>query len=160
MVLFVVAERGSLRDPADADERDVGRLSVGMEAVVRADAFPGRTFPAKVREITPQGDSAGRVFRVRLQLAADTPLKPGMTVETNLVTAVRQNAILVASTAVKDQSVWVVANGQARRRAVTTGATGGEATEIVRGLKPGETVLTERPAGLREGRRVSPKTAG
>jgi RND family efflux transporter MFP subunit len=157
--LFVVADPNSLRVTADADERDVGRLTRGMQAVVRADAFPGQTFPATVSEITPQGDAQGRVFRVRLQLGSGTPLKPGMTVETNLVIARRENATLAPAAALKDKSVWVVENGRAHQRKVVSGAAGAEAVEIVQGLEPGATLILNPPAALRDGRRVAAKSS-
>jgi RND family efflux transporter MFP subunit len=75
--LFMIADTSRLRITADIDERDVGRLAVGQEAAVRSDAFPGRTFEARITEITPQGDAAGRIFRARLALAADSALRPG-----------------------------------------------------------------------------------
>jgi RND family efflux transporter MFP subunit len=152
--MFVIADTAALRITADIDERDVGRLAVGQEAVVRSDSFPGRTFPARITQITPQGDSAGRIFRARLRLAADSILKPGMTVESNLVTARRSNAVLAPSSALRDGAVWVVVDGRAHRRPVRAGAQGADRTEIISGLKPGERVILSPPAKLKEGARV------
>lgn len=156
-VAFVVADPRSLRITADVDERDVGRLATGLPALVRADAYPGQTFEAKVSEITPQGDAAGRVFRVRLQLGADTPLKPGMTVETNIVVARRETALLAPSAAVKDGVVWRVRDGKARKVAVRVGAASGPQTEVVSGLTAGDRLVLDPPKTLRDGRRVRAK---
>ncbi|MFM8374581.1 MAG: efflux RND transporter periplasmic adaptor subunit [Phenylobacterium sp.] len=93
--LFVIADPSALRITADIDERDVGRLAPGQEAVLKSDAFTGQTFPSRLTELTPQGDAASRVFRARLAVPAGTPLRPGMTVEANLVVARRANALLV-----------------------------------------------------------------
>jgi RND family efflux transporter MFP subunit len=152
--MFVVADTGALRIRADIDERDVGRLAVGQDAVVRSDSFPGQTFPARIREITPQGDSAGRVFRARLTLSPDTVLKPGMTVESNLVTGRRPSAVLAPTKALKDGAVWVVADGRAHRRVVRVGAQGADRIEIISGLKAGEAVIVDPPARLKDGARV------
>jgi len=153
--MFVIADMAALRITADVDERDVGRLAVGQEAVVRSDSFPGRTFLARITEITPQGDSAGRVFRARLRLAPDSILKPGMTVESNLVTARRANAVLAPSSALREGAVWVVQDGRAHRRPVRTGAQGADRTEITSGLRPGERVILSPPAKLKDGARVN-----
>ncbi|MFN3524281.1 MAG: efflux RND transporter periplasmic adaptor subunit [Phenylobacterium sp.] len=153
-VLFVVADPTTLRVTADVDERDVGRLAVGQQAVVRADAFADRTFPATVAEITPQGDSTGRTFRARLLLGADSLLKPGMTVETNLVVERRSNAVLVPTAAIKDGAVWTLERDRARRREVVLGAQGAERTEVRQGLRPGERVVLSPPDDLKDGRRV------
>jgi RND family efflux transporter MFP subunit len=152
--LFVVADPAALRIRADVDERDVGRLAVGQDAVVRSDAFPGRTFPARIAEITPQGDATGRIFRVRLSLAADTPLRPGMTVESNLVVSRRENAVLVPTKAIRDDAVWTLDGDRARRRPVRLGAQGPERTEVASGLAAGSRVILEPPAKLKDGARV------
>lgn len=153
--LFVVADTGALRITADIDERDVGRLAAGQEAQVRSDSFPGRTFPARISEITPQGDSTSRVFRARLALSPDTVLKPGMTVEANLVTARRANAALAPTSAIRDGAVFVPEGGRARRVAVTVGTKGAERSEITAGLKPGQRVIVEPAAKLKDGARIA-----
>lgn len=149
--LFVIADRSRLRVTADLDERDVARVARGQRALIRADAFAGESFEARVAELTPQGDAGARVFRVRLSLASDTPLRPGMNVEANIVTAVRENALLVPSNALREGAVWTVVNGHARRRVVETGASGAERTEIKSGLAAGDVVIIDPPAGLRDG---------
>jgi RND family efflux transporter MFP subunit len=106
--LFVLADVLSLRITADLDERDVARAAVGQNALVHADSFPGRTFDAKVTTLTPQGDSATRVFRVRLFLPADTALRPGMSVEVNIISGRRDNALAAPKDSVRDGAVWVV----------------------------------------------------
>ena len=157
--LFVIANLRQVRITADVDERDVGRLAVGQEAVVRADAFAQRVFHARITDITPQGDATGRVFRVRLSLPADSPLKPGMTVETNLVTGRRDHAVLVPSTALSKGAVFVAADGHARRVPVKTGATGGEHTEILEGLAAGRQVILNPAPDLKDGARVAVRPA-
>jgi len=153
--LFVIADLTSLRITADVDERDVGRLETGMQAAVRADAYPGRTFLGRITEITPQGDATGRVFRVRVAMPSETPLKPGMTVETNLVTARRAHAVLVPSAAMSKGAVWVAKGGRVERRSVRTGAAGADRTEITQGLTAGERVVLNPSDKLRPGSRIA-----
>ena len=153
-VLFVVADESSLRITTDLDERDIARVAVGQSALIRADAFPERSFEATVTEMTPQGDAATRVFRVRLGLAADTPLRAGMTVETNIITGQRAQAVLAPAAAVKENVVWVVRENRAQRRTILRGATGGGLVEVQQGLEAGEQVILDPPASLREGVRV------
>jgi RND family efflux transporter MFP subunit len=153
-VLFVVADESSLRITTDLDERDIARVAVGQNALIRADAYPDRDFEATVTDITPQGDAATRVFRVRLGLPPNTQLRAGMTVETNIVTGERQNAVLAPAAAVKGSAVWVVSEGRALRRTIVRGATGGDLVEIQQGLDVGDEVILEPPASLRDGARV------
>lgn len=153
-VLFLVADPARQRVTADVDERDVARLTVGQTALISADGFPGRTFTGQIDQITPVGDAIGRVFRVRVGLPPGSPLRPGMTVELNLVTARRQNAFLAPSTAIRDGAVWVEIDGRARRAPVVVGAASGDHTEIVSGLSPDGRIITAPPKDLRDGARV------
>jgi len=151
---FVVADPTTLRVTADIDERDVGKLAVGQAAIVRADAFPDRTFDASIAEITPAGDSTARVFRARLLLSPDTPLRPGMTVEANLVVERRTAAVLAPSKAVRDGAVYVLDGEQARLRKVIVGVQGPEQTEIRSGVAAGATVILSPPDKLKDGDKV------
>jgi RND family efflux transporter MFP subunit len=153
--LFVIADPRSLRVTADVDERDVAHLTVGADAEIRADAFANKVFAGKVSEITPQGDSTNRVFRVRISLDPATLLRPGMTVETNLVTGRRPNATLVPTGALRQGAVWVVANGRAHRVAVRVGAAGADRIEVTGDLKPGADVVLNPPPRLQDGGRVA-----
>lgn len=153
-VLFLVADPARRRVTADVDERDVARLTVGQTALISADGFAGRTFTGRVDQITPVGDATGRVFRVRVGLPPGSPLRPGMTVELNLITARRQNVILAPSKAVSDGAVWVEVNGRARRKLVVVGAASGDQAEIVSGLASDTRIILSPPKDLRDGARV------
>jgi len=153
--LFVVAIPSALRITADVDERDMGRLRTGQEAVIRCDAFPGQVFPARISDITPQGDATSRVFRARLALAPDTALRPGMTVEANLVVARRPQALLIPTSALKDGAVFRVRDGRAQSQPVRTGVQGAQRTEILEGLKAGDRVVLAPTADLKDGDRIA-----
>lgn len=155
--LFVLADPKSLRITADIDERDAGRVQEGLEALARSDAFPGQQFPARVTEFTPQGDATARVFRARLSLDPDSALRPGMTVEVNIVLARRDTAVLVPAKAVKDGAVFVLDGDRVRRRPVKTGAEDAETTEIREGVRAGEVVVVDPPATLSNTARVRPR---
>ena len=158
--LFLLADLHSLRITADIDERDAGRVQAGLAALARSDAFPGRQFPARVSEFTPQGDATARVFRARLQLDPASLLRPGMTVEVNIVLDRRENAVLAPTDALQDGAIWVVADARARRRAVRTGVQDVEQVEIRDGLRAGEVVIVEPPANLKENARVRIRPPG
>jgi RND family efflux transporter MFP subunit len=150
--VFYLSCCAPLRVTAEVDEEDISRVSVGQKVVMRADALPGRVLDGRVAEITPKGDPVARSYRVRIKLANPDALKVGMTVDANLVVGERHNALLVPSTAVQGDAVWVVEDGRLRRRPVRVGVTGAGRSEIVDGLAPDAQVVDAPPAGLREGR--------
>mgnify|MGYP001191749091 CR=1 FL=1 len=55
-VLMVIGDTSALRVLAEFEERDISKIRVGQEAVVRSDAFPGKDFSGKIAEI---GNSLG-----------------------------------------------------------------------------------------------------
>lgn len=159
--LFHVGQPRPLRIRADVNEEDVPRLAAGQQALIRSDAFPDRQLDAVVESITPMGDPTGRTYRVRLALPDDTPLMIGMTVEANMVTRLRDDALLVPAQALgPDAAVWLIQDGRARRTPVTTGIRGSSKVEILGGLTDGQAVITPAPVDLKDGARVTPEDPG
>lgn len=154
-VLFWVGQPRPLRIVAEINEEDIPRVAPGQRTLLRADAFPDRVLEATVASITPMGDPDTKTYRVRFALPDDTPLLIGMSVEVNIVTAERPQALLVPAGAVTaDGAVFVVEDGRARRRPVTIGIRGTTRVEVVAGLDEGALVLVPPPDGLDDGARV------
>lgn len=150
--VFFLSCCAPLRVSAEVDEEDIPRVYVRQKVVLRADALPGEVFDGKVKEITPKGDPVARSYRVRIELAAPERFKVGMTVDTNLIVAERQNALLVPATAVQKDTVWTVdEKHRLRRHKVNVGVSGAGRTEILEGLPPDARVVDSPPTDLREG---------
>jgi membrane fusion protein, multidrug efflux system len=156
--VFWISCCAPLRISAEVDEEDVTLVTPGKNVLIGADAFPGEFFHGKVQSITPKGDDVSRSYRVRISLAEDAQkLMIGMTAETNIVIAEKQDALLVPPSAVKNQAAWVVNKGKLEKRAVVTGVRTPKAIEILKGIAEGETVLMDPPADLEDGARASVK---
>lgn len=81
-------------------ERDYSKIKAGQEAVIRTDAFPGRTFSGKVVRIAPLLKEKSREARVEIQIPNEqTQLKPGMFVRTQIEFEQHENATVVPLTA-------------------------------------------------------------
>ena len=162
--IFYLSCCAPLRVSADVDEEDIPRVKVGMKAVLHADALPNRTFDGEVAEVTPKGDPVARTYRVRIRLAQPDAFSVGMTVDANLVVAVREQALLVPSTALASGAVWVVRDGRLARQPVQVGVAGVAQTEILAGLDADARVVAVASDALQEGRRArlraAPATAG
>lgn len=140
-----------LRVSAEVDEEDVALVKPGLAVVIRADAFPGRTFEGEVTSITPKGDAISRSYRVRIGLDEKTPLMIGMTAETNIVINETKDALLIPTAAVKDGAVWIVADGKLAKREIETGAKTTEATQVLKGLSADDVVVSSYGSGFSEG---------
>jgi len=152
--VFYLSCCAPLRVTADVDEEDVPRVRVGMKVVLRADAIPNHTYDGKVTEVTPKGDPVARTYRVRIALDDPDAFRVGMTVDANLIVAVREQALLVPATAVSGGAVWVVRDGRLARQPVTIGITSATQAEIVAGLDTGAQIVAAPGPDLREGRRA------
>ncbi len=157
--LFVIGDPARIKITATVDERDIPRVRVGQQALMSSDAYAGRVFPARVREVTPGGDPDQRSFRVRLEPLSNEPLPVGLTLEVNIVTREKDGALLVPEGVIDDGHVWRVADGKAARIAVKTGITGSDRIEVTDGLTAGDTVIVNPPEGLGDGARVSAAAA-
>ncbi len=93
---------------AEVNEEDIPRVAVGQTVLLRTDAFLDRRLEGKVSEITPMGDAVTKTYRIRIGLPDDTPLHVGMSVEANVVTREKADALLIPSDAVQGSTVLVV----------------------------------------------------
>lgn len=153
-VLFRVGEPKPLQVEAEVNEEDIPRVSVGQLVLFRTDAFPDRRIEGKVREITPMGDSVAKTYRIRIDLPDDTPLRIGMSVEANIVTREKPNAVLIPADAVQGSYVYVLDGGVARRREIKVGIRGTRAIEVLEGLAQNERVISPIGATVADGRHV------
>jgi RND family efflux transporter MFP subunit len=153
-ILFRVGVPKPLQVVAEVNEEDIPRVDVGQVVLFRTDAFPDRRLEGKAREITPMGDVAAKTYRIKAALPDDTPLKPGMSVEANIITREKPNALLVPADAIQGNSVLVIDGAHVRRREVKIGIRGTRNTEILSGLTDGERVASPAVTGLKDGDRV------
>jgi multidrug efflux system membrane fusion protein len=144
-----------LRVSAEVDEEDIALVEPGQNVVIRADAYPGEIFDAKVTSITPKGDPIARSYRVRMELAQDTKLLIGMTAETNIVIRETRDALLVPASAVSNGAVWVVRDGKAVKQPVEIGAQNPQAVEIRDGIMEEDVVILDVAQPLEEGQDIN-----
>lgn len=143
-----------LRISAEVDEEDIAQVRPGQAVLIRADAFPGQVFHGSVQEITPMGDPVARSYRVRIAFTGDTPLQIGMTAETNIIVGEHKDALLVPSSAVVQEKIWLVKDKRLVRRPVATGAHGTQETEIKSGVAMDDLVVLHPDSTLQAGRKV------
>jgi RND family efflux transporter MFP subunit len=153
-ILFRVGVPKPLQVVAEVNEEDIPRVTVGQTVLLRTDAFAGRRLEGKVQEITPMGDAVAKTYRIRIALPDGTPLHVGMSVEANVVTREKQDALLVPADAVQGQQVLVVEGNRVRRRAVEIGIRGTRNIEVLSGLREGERIASPAPVNVADGARV------
>ena len=153
-VLFWVGPPLPLQIVAEVNEEEINRIAVGQKAYLRSEAFPGLALRASVSQITPKGDPARKTFRVYLLLPSDTPLRIGMSVETNIIVREKSSAIVVPSEAVAGDAVQIVDEGTAERVPVRIGIRGSRNVEIIGAVSSGAQVLSPARPDLADGAKV------
>jgi multidrug efflux pump subunit AcrA (membrane-fusion protein) len=112
-VLFRIADHSVVWALIDVAERDLGAISIGQPATVKARSFPGREFLGKVNVIYPEINKETRTARVRVDLPnPDFALLHDMYIDAEIDTGSGEPVLSVPESAVMDTG-----SRQATRRA-------------------------------------------
>ena len=136
------------------------QVQLGQKLEVSLDAMPGRKYEGTVSAINPLVDAAGRAIVIRAQVRnADTMLRPGMFARVKLLTKDERDALVLPEQALvpqgEEQYVFRVVDGKAARTKVELGQRREGKVEVVRGVSPGETIVTAGQLKLRDGTPVT-----
>jgi len=148
--VFTVLDLSTVWILVDVYEKDLGRVTLGDTVRVTVDAYPGEVFEGRIAYVSNVLDSQTRTARARVEVSnSDRRLRPGMfaTASIALKPASSVTAIVVPNDAVQQVEggpvVFVEENaGTYRAARVKLGATGTKETQVLRGLSPGEWVVT------------------
>jgi Cu(I)/Ag(I) efflux system membrane fusion protein len=127
-------------------EAMAGLVRNGQAATVTLSAFPGERFGGRVSAILPEATADSRTLTARIELAnGGSRLRPGMFGQVAFGGAATP-ALLVPSEAVirtgrRTLVMLAQPGGRYRPAEVQVGREGGERTEILAGLQPGEQVV-------------------
>ncbi len=104
-VLFTIAEDlAKMTLEVDVDEADVGSVRQGQNASFSVDAYPNRRYPSRVSRVGFGSQTKENVVSYLTVLSvdnADLTLRPGMTGTAEIVTAQRENVLLVPNAALR-----------------------------------------------------------
>lgn len=134
----------------EVDEVDISRVAVGQPAELSVETLPNTKITGEVEKIFPNGTKTENVvyFQVRVRIdELDPRLRPGMTADVNLISAERKDVLLVPDAAIDRAGgrtvVEVLEPGATEpvERAIEVGVTDYENTEVISGLKEGDTVV-------------------
>ena len=104
-VLFTLAEDLTKMElHVDVDEADVGQVQTGQSAVFTVDAYPNRSYPAKISQVRYGSKTVGGVVTYETLLDVDNSdlsLRPGMTATANITVKELHDALLVANAALR-----------------------------------------------------------
>ncbi len=156
---FIAIDPMKLRVPVP--ERYVPMAKLGLEIQMTLDADPDRLYPGKVTRIAPALDEQSRTLLVEAEVPnPDGTLKPGYFAHVQ-VSLGKDRGLFIPQTAVVRyagvERVFVIKDGIAHSREVTTGSMLGDQVEVMKGLKEGEQVAASGTDRLAEGMPVEPE---
>ena len=141
---------------ARISEENFSNIRLGQTASVRLLGYGNEQFNAKVSKILPAADAQTRRYTIHLDVAIDqTRLVPGLTGEVSIITAERDNTVLIPRRALIGDKVMVVVDGVVEVRTVEKGYESLNEVEILSGLESGDLVITEELDLFRDGERVN-----
>jgi cobalt-zinc-cadmium efflux system membrane fusion protein len=152
--LCTIADISTVWAVGDIYEKDLAAAKTGQEAQVTLDAYPGQTWAGRVSDVSDAVDAATRALQVRVVL--ENPkgeLKPSLFGAIRLLRSSAPGILLPSAAVIRegnDAYVFVgTGNNRYERRNVTLGRTVDGSLEIVSGINPGDTVVSEGALLLR-----------
>lgn len=170
-VLFTIAENlQRMQIDTTVAEADVGGIKVGQIGTFTVDAFPGREYRGRVRQIRLNSQVLQNVvtYNVVLDVAnPDETLLPGMTAFVNIAVEKRQNVLRIPLSALRykpveaepgkdrgpqkpkvtqsnEKTVYRLKDGQALAVVIKPGLSDNKYIEMLTGdLRPGDALITE-----------------
>jgi multidrug efflux system membrane fusion protein len=163
-VLATIVDSTHLRLRFRVSEAESLRATVGGSVTFRVGPLGPRDFTARIYHVGRIADSTTRQVEVLGWVDNPGELKPGFFAEVTLAGERREHALVVPESAIQASEqgfvTYVVEGGAARLRPIQLGLrTGTGIVEILSGLKPGETVVTEGSDRLADGIPVEIVTA-
>jgi Cu(I)/Ag(I) efflux system membrane fusion protein/cobalt-zinc-cadmium efflux system membrane fusion protein len=145
--LYSIADLSTVWVYAHIFQNELGRVKVGDPATVTVDAYPGRTFPARVSFIWPEVDQTTRRARVRLEIPnPELKLLLGMYVNVELGLPLGEQLAIPASGVFQSGARQIAfvdrGGGYFEPRDIEIGARAGDDFVVLKGLAAGERVVT------------------
>lgn len=158
----IILNQGRMKANAYVPESYINSLRVGDQVPIEVKAVPGVSFTGTITAITPIADQTTRQFPVELSVVNSSDLlKAGMIGTAHLTIGTAHNQLVVPVTAVlyegEQAYVYVVEDGCAVRRKITTGLNTGDLIAVVEGLAVGELVITRGQHQVKNGMLVEVK---
>ncbi len=175
--IVTMANLATLEVEADVNEGYVSRAREGMRAEITLDAYPGVHFAGHVRQIVPTADRQKATVLVKVAFdSLDARVLPEMgsrvafladlepAAPAGAADATLAAVVAIPRAAVRDvggrSMVFVVEKNRAAARPVSPRPLDVDRVTVSSGLAPGELVIVEAPATLKDKARVRVRESG
>ncbi len=155
---------GRLKVDFRVPEMFAGRIKPGQAIVINVDAFPQESFDGEIFAIEPAVDEQTRTVLLRAHVPnPKARLKPGMFARVALLLGMRENAVTVPEQAIVPRGqnffVFKVVNGKVAFTKVELGMRRPGEVQLLKGVAPGDVVVTDGQLRIKDGAPVNISTA-
>jgi len=146
--IAVIESEGTPMATFDVSEIDVSKVRPGQKATIKLDSLPDKTFTGKVITVDKIGTTTNGVTNYPVVIkfdASDPEILPNMSATANIILEVKDNVLLVPSSAVQKQNgqnvVQLRKGKQEQTVNIEVGLISDTQTEILSGLSEGDEVI-------------------
>ena len=154
-LVMTVGDTSQVYVQGKVDESDIGKVYLGQSARIKVESFKDKTFLGKVTRIAPLGVEKDNVTTFEVRVSIDNPggeLKANMTANAEILLEEHKNVLTVPEQAVlydKDRNASVEVPDPKEKKGrrvvpIKAGISNGTKTEVLAGLKPGDTVILQQ----------------
>ncbi|MCX7793879.1 MAG: efflux RND transporter periplasmic adaptor subunit [Thermodesulfovibrionales bacterium] len=165
--VVTIADMDSIHVEVDVSEQNISKVKQGQACEIELDAFPDKRFRGRVLKIIPTADRTKASIKVKIAiLDKEKGIIPDMSAKVSFlereisqeelrpVIAVKTSSVLFID---KKGFVFVYEGGRLKKRQIVTGKELNGFTEILDGLKAGESVVSNPSDKLKDGMKVKVK---
>lgn len=161
--ILTVMQIDKVKVSVSVSEQYFPYVKLGMKADIRVDMYPDKVFEGKVTRIDPVIENNTRTFGVEITIPNNSlDLRPGMFSRTTLNFGTKEG-IMVEDVAIQklagtnDKYLFLVENGKAVKKIVTTGTQIGSMINVLTGVNAGDEVVITGISRLENGTEVEVK---
>jgi len=164
--VVTMADMGSLEVEADVSESNIHKVRTGQPCEIVLDAYPRKKYDGHVKKIVPTADRTRATVLTRVAFDnIDDRVLPEMSARVNFMPftdeqvkntsaatiAINNDAITMRQ---GEKVVFKVVNGTAQQTSISPGRQLGDMTEVLSGLKVGDSVILSPAGGLVTGDKI------
>lgn len=140
-----IYQTGPIQGQVNISEVDSVNVSEGQKVTMTLDAFVGSTFTGKVASINTNGLVSSGVTSYPAVITFDSGndhIYPNMSVTAKIITKIKNDVLLVPTSAISQSTIKIMKNGQPVTTTVEVGDSNLTQTEIISGVSEGDVVVT------------------
>jgi multidrug efflux pump subunit AcrA (membrane-fusion protein) len=156
--LIEIADMTKLIIRSAVSEEYVSKIKLGQEVTINLHSS-GKIMKGKISVITPGIRLESRTASIEVLIPFDQSIKPGMSASLEIVISSKSNVLAIPQDAMivkpnGEKFVFIVEDGIAKAKKITTGIESNTEIEVTSGLKEGDKVVVLGQDNLKDGVKV------